>query len=206
MKEASSPEDPRVASAVAGSADALQEILGDEGPGIMAQLKIAPKWLRAIAPEDVLQVTFMEAFLRVRTLRDASRPSFRAWLKRIAQNNLNDAIRNLERDKRPDSHRRQTTGPDGESSRTLLARVTSGAGTVGSNLGAEEELSALLSAVAKLPTSYRLVIQGLDLDERSVADLAKEHGRSSGAIHMLHSRALDRLRDIMLRQDSSNGQ
>lgn len=189
--------DPLVIRAAEGDADALEELLGLEGDGVRDRLRIAPKWSRAVDPDDVLQVTFMEAFLRVGSLRGRTRAEFRAWLRRIAENNLRGAIRGLERDKRPESRGRLTSGPEGESSRTLLARLAEDEPSIGTRVGEGELVGALMTAVDELPASYRQVVRALDLEERSVTDLAEEMGRSHGAVHMVHARALDRLREIM---------
>lgn len=196
-QHAPSPDDPLVVRAVNGDADALEELLEQEGAGVREGIRIAPRWNRAVEPDDVLQVTFMEAFLRIGALRGRSRPEFRAWLGRIAENNLRGAVRGLERDKRPESRGRLTSGPAGESSRTLLARLAEDEPSIGTRVGDEEMIGAMLAAVDRLPTTYREAIRALDLEERPVAEVAEDMGRSKGAVHMLHARALDRLRELM---------
>ena len=199
MAPEDSTNDPRIAAAVGGDTDALQELLAESVPWLAPKLSIASKWSRAISREDVIQVTFLEAYLRIRTLREPKFASFRAWLARIAENNLTDAVRALERDKRPESRGRVTLGADGESSRTLLARLAADEPSIASHLGAQEQLASLVEAVDALPETYRRVIRALDLEERPVREVADELGRSPGAVHMLHSRALDRLRDLLAR-------
>lgn len=192
-----SPDDPLVLAAVSGDSDALEELLEASGGSVRGALDIAPRWRRAFDPDDVLQVTFLEAFLRIGTLRGSTRPEFIAWLQRIADNNVRGAIRAMERDKRPESRERLTSGPGGESSRTLLARLAEDEPSIGTRLGDSEILEALKAAVARLPQSYRDVVRGVDLEERPAAEVAAELGRSIGAVYMLHSRALDRLRELM---------
>lgn len=193
------PDDPEVVRAVQGEVDALEALLEAAGPRLRGRLDIAPRWSRSLEVDDVLQVTFTEAFLRIQTLRGRSRPAFDAWIGRIAENNLNDAVRALDRDKRPDARRRVTAGDAGESSRTLLARVAPTGTGEATRLARSEEVALVQRAVARLPRSYRDVITALDLEERSVAEVAEALGRSHGAIHMLHSRALDRLRELVAR-------
>ena len=199
MAPEDSTNDPRIAAAVGGDTDALQELLAESVPWLAPKLSIASKWSRAISREDVIQVTFLEAYLRIRTLREPKFASFRAWLARIAENNLRDAIRDLGRDKRPESRGRLTSGADGESSRTLLARMQSDGTSLESRLDAAAEIERLHAAIGELPESYAFVVRAYDLEERSVAEIAAELGRSPGAIHMLHSRALDRLRELLAR-------
>jgi DNA-directed RNA polymerase specialized sigma24 family protein len=52
-----------------------------------------------IEPGDVMQITYLEAFLQISTFRLEQAGSFEAWLRRIAENNLRDAVRGLERQK-----------------------------------------------------------------------------------------------------------
>lgn len=199
MSAASAHHDDEILRrALEGDAEALGQLLHRHGPDIARKLRIAPKWTRALTVEDVMQVSYVEAFLRIRTLREPTEPAFRAWLTRIAENNLLDAVRSLSRAKRPDSGDRLTQGASGESSRTLLARVAQpdGPGSA-TQLGVQESLERLMEAIEKLPETYRAVVRAMDLEERSVSDVSEELGRSPGAIHMLRSRAHDRLRDLL---------
>jgi RNA polymerase sigma factor (sigma-70 family) len=190
--------DALVMAAVGGSAEALQEVLGTSGPRVARRVRIDPRWSRALSVEDVMQVTYMEAFLRIRSLGSTTRGGFEAWLTRIAKNNLVDAVRSLQAAKRPDSAERMTSGFAGESSRTLLQAIQGSSDGALTQLGRTESVEALMDAIGKLPQSYREVVRALDLDERAAGDYATELGKSVGAVHMLRSRAHDRLRELLL--------
>lgn len=189
--------DPAVLAAVAGDSDALEVLLREAGPHLARRIRIAPKWSRSLSVEDVVQVTFLEAYLRVGALRNQTRGGFVAWLETIANSSVAEAIRFLERDKRPDSGRRLTVGAEGQSSRTLLANLALDEAGAATRAGEREQVRLLAAAVEELPESYRRVIRALDLDERDLDDVAEELGRSKGALHMLRARAHDRLREIM---------
>src|SRR5262249_9537311 len=92
--------------AVRGDANALSELLEREGPPIAAQLHIARQWQSMIDPLDVMQVTYLEAFEQISRFDMNRAASFSAWLRQIAENNLRDAIRGLERQKQPQPSRR----------------------------------------------------------------------------------------------------
>ena len=190
-------EDERVARAARGDHDALEELLHEHVPGVRSALSIAPRWRRSLDIEDVLQVTYLEVFLRIGSLQARTAAGFRAWLHRIAENNLRDAVRGLGRSKRPEAHGRVTHGAEGESARTLLASLAGDGSTAGTQIAGRESLEELRRALGRLPGTYRDVIQALDLDERPVREVAGEFGRSTGALHMLRSRALDRLRELL---------
>ena len=190
-------ETAAIARAVAGDRDELGRLLGAVEPELRRGLSIRPLWRRSLDADDVLQVSHLEAFLRIHGLRDTTPAGFRAWMQRLVQNNLRDAIRALERDKRPDARRRSTRGPAGESARTLLIGLAAEGGTVSEPAMLEDELARLQRALAKLPRSYRLVVQRMDLEERDVDLVAAELKRSRGAVHLLRSRAHDRLRELL---------
>src|SRR5262245_41502910 len=75
-------------AAVCGDPDALSTLLGRHGPAIERSLQISSVWRSALEPADVMQVTYLEAFLQIRRFDPARGASFEAWLRRIAENNL----------------------------------------------------------------------------------------------------------------------
>jgi RNA polymerase sigma-70 factor (ECF subfamily) len=187
----------RLARAVAGDQAELEALLRAVQPELRAWVVIPPLWRRSLEPDDVIQVSFLEAFLRISTLQEVSPAGFRAWMRRTVENNLTDAIRMLERDKRPDARRRVTQGGEGESARTLLAALRGGHPTPSRLLSADEEVARLHAAIAKLPATYRTVVREVDLAERPVTEVAQELGRSRGGVHVLLRRAHERLAELL---------
>jgi RNA polymerase sigma-70 factor (ECF subfamily) len=183
--------------AVAGSTDDTETLLGQLEHELRSSLTIPARWQRSLDRDDILQVSFLEAFLRIGSLRDRTPSGLRAWMRRLVQNNLTDAVRALDRDKRPDPRRRLTHGEQGQSARTLLGMVAGDLETAGAKASVNEQVESLQEAVLQLPASYRLVIQRVDLDECTVAEIALEMQRSTGAVHLLRSRAHIRLAELM---------
>ena len=60
-----------------------------------------------------------------------------------------------------------------------------------------EELERMRRALAEMPSSYRDVLEQVDLGGASVREVAEQSGRTAGAVHMLRARALERLRELM---------
>lgn len=153
-----------------------------------------------IDADDVMQVTYMEAFLQIERLSAKDPESFRAWLRRIAQNNLRDAIRELERLKRPHPDRRMHR-PAGNDSYVTLIEVLGSSGVTPSRAVAAAEAAAVIqAALTQLPPDYARVITLYDLESLEIADVAEQLGRSPGAVHMLRVRAHDRLRACLLQE------
>ncbi len=198
-QDAAKPQDDRIVRATEGDADELEQLIREATADLRRGLSIQPLWSRSLDVDDVLQVTYLEAFLRIRTLEQRTVTGFRTWLRRIAENNLRDAVRALGRDKRPDPRQRVTRGPEGESARTLFAAMVGECATAGGQASRAEEIERLRAAISQLPPAYRTVIEEVDLAERSVAEVARDLERSEGATHMLRSRARDRLRELLIR-------
>jgi len=143
-----------------------------------------------------MQVTYLEAFLRINQLEARTSDGFRAWLDRLAQNNLRDAIRELQRQKRPDP-RNQMQSPAGDSVTTLLDALGGADQTASQVVAIRESKQALEKALAHLPPMYAQVVRAHDLEGQSVAEVAQSLGRTPGAVYMLRARALDRLRELL---------
>ena len=188
-----------VRRATAGEEEALCALLARHGPGLQERLrgKIGALWQAAIDAADVMQVTYLEAFLRIRQFTPGGTGSFLAWLTRIAENNLRDSIRALERAKRP-SPRHRIGGSPAEDSVVALVEVLGYTTTTPSRDAVRREVSESVDrAVRKLPPDYATVIRLYDLEGQSADRVARVMNRSIGAVYMLRARAHDRLRELL---------
>ncbi len=185
--------------AVAGDEDSLSELLTRVGPQVEASLdgKIAQRYRSAFGVDDVLQVTYLEAFMRFRRFEPEGVGSFVRWLQRIAHNNMLDAIRALDRDKRPPRGKKLTRVRSDETYITLFGNLAGSDATPSRQVAAGEARQLLERALAKLPHDYQTVVRELDLEQKPPGEVAEALGRSKGAVHMLRARAYDRLRDLL---------
>lgn len=192
-------EQQLLASAVTGDEGALAVLLERVGVQFHAELeaRIGAPYRGLVGGDDILQVTFLEAFLRIRTFVPGGSGSFVAWLRRIADNNLRDAIRELEREKRPPPGKRVTAGADDDSYVSLLERIAGTATTVSRAAGRRELKELLNDALRKLPGDYEEALRLYELGGLSAPEVAERMGRSHGAVRMLLARARDRLREIL---------
>lgn len=183
-----------VAAAVAGDTEALSGLLARYGPAVERALQISPLWQSVLDLSDVMQVTYLEAFLQIGELQTPEEGAFVTWLRRMADNNLRDAIRGLEREKRP-SPRNRVQPASVEDSLTGLYHLLGETTTTPSRaLNRQEIVAQLRDAIAALPPTYAEVIRLYDLEGLPIGDVAARLGRSTGAIHMLRARAHDQLR------------
>ncbi len=190
--------DELVVSCVEGDREALVKLLEFVGPGVRGGLQIGNAWRTSLDADDVMQTTYMEVFLRVHRLENQTVSGFRSWMRSVAENNLRDAIKSLQRRKRPDP--RQALSQDGnpgnpESTVEFLDRIGCISHTASRDAVAREAESLLKEALERLPESYRLAVQHVDLNGESVEAVARQLGKSPGAIYMLRARAHDRLRE-----------
>ncbi|MGD2110614.1 MAG: sigma-70 family RNA polymerase sigma factor [Phycisphaerae bacterium] len=189
--------DERVRRAVDGDGDALTELLQTFAASVEGGLQIGKAWRSVLEPADVMQVTYLEAFLQISRFDPDRGESFEAWLRRIAQNNLNDAIRGLQRKKRPQPRDRIQAGGEGDSVVGLYEVLGVTTTTPSRHVARDEMLTHLTAALETLPEDYATAIRLYDLEGLSIDDVSGQMGRSPGAIHMLRARAHDRLRGIL---------
>lgn len=185
-----------VRRAVHGDKDALGELLACFGPQVESSLSISPVWRGRLDAADVMQVTYLEAFLQIGRFDPARPETFRGWLQRMAENNLRDAIRGLEARKSP-SPRRQLDAYGGNTGLALFDVLTAGVGTPSHAARGQEASDRLHQALRRLPTDYAQAVQLYDLDGQPVEQVAAALGRSAGAVYMLRARAHERLRDLL---------
>ena len=184
-----------LARAIEGDRDALVALLERHGPAVEQSLSIGPRWQGLIDPGDVMQVTYIEAFLRIGSFDLSRAGAFPTWLRRVAENNLRDAVRALEA--RTSDRKRVGAAVSDESCVGLLDLLTSSISTPSAGLRGAEARECLQDALDRLPDDYAQAVRLYDLDGRPIHEVAEVLGRSAGAVHMLRLRAHDRLREIL---------
>ncbi len=183
-----------------GDRDALRCLLEAHGETIARQIRadIGQQWQSVLDADDVMQVTYLEAFLQIGRMTAETTGGFVTWLRRIAENNLRDATKALGRKKRPNPARRVDGGGAGENSYVALVELLGATSTTPSRHAARDEASRLIHHIlAQVPDDYRTVVQLYDLECQEIGVVASRMGRSPGAVHMLRARAHDRLRALL---------
>lgn len=186
-----SPSEQQLLSqAIAGDADALTDLLEIHAPMLRRRLhgQIPVRWQSLLNEDDIMQETFVEAFLAIRRFSPVREESLLSWLDRIARNTLVDAIRGLQAEKRRSDQRRQR-GPSEEGSEFGLYEILVASGTTPSQHAMRGELAAnIRNAIGRLPVTYAQVVELYDLNGISASELAARFGCSEGAIFMRRAR------------------
>jgi RNA polymerase sigma-70 factor (subfamily 1) len=195
----SEDQDHQLARAAGGDQEALTALLREHGPAVRGGLRgrIPTRWQVLLSEDDVMQQTYADAVANIGQFRGDSTAAFVDWLKKIAGNNLRDAVKGLESLKRG-GDRRQIIGSAWDESALALVEQLTGPGTSPTgNIARREAIAAMKRAIAQLPEVYARVVTMYDLERRSVEEVADALGRSPGAVFMLRARAHDRLHELM---------
>jgi RNA polymerase sigma-70 factor (ECF subfamily) len=190
-----------VQRAVEGDEAALVRLLDEAAPALLRELsrQIDARHRAVVDAEDIVQVTCVEAFLHVRTFKPGGPGSFFGWLRRIAENNLSDAVRELERDKRPPPGRRieALVGDESYSYEALIDRLAITTSTPSRAAARHEIRAGVDAALRQLPPDYERALRLYELEGLSGQEVADRMGRRHGAVRVLLARARQRLAEIL---------
>jgi len=161
------------------------------------QQSLPQRWNGLLSVDDVLQETYTDAFLGIKSFSPRGENAFEAWMTTIAKNNLRNAIEGLEAEKRGGNHRRVVAdGPD--ESYVGLFELLEGSTTSPSGKVEKNEAKALLQeSINRLPPDYRMVVMLYDIEGHPARDVAQTMKRSEGAVFMLRARAHQTLRQLL---------
>lgn len=192
-------QDRALEAAQEGDIEALVGLLEAVAPAIrgIIEPKIGRKHRSMLSIDDVMQVTYMEAISRFNSFVDGGSRGFRAWVMRIAENNLIDAVRGLEAAKRPNPSRRIENRSQDDSMVAMVEAIGVTVSTPSLVAHKGEVVSVIQQAVSRLPEDYAQVISMYDLQGRSIEEVVQELGRSKGAVYMLRARAHEHLKDVL---------
>jgi RNA polymerase sigma-70 factor (ECF subfamily) len=188
-----------VESAARGDPDAIAQLLEESAAALRGSLAgaIPPRWQALLAVDDVIQETYIDAFLDIGHFDPHGEGSFLAWLLTLAKRNLLDALRMLDAEKRGRNRRRLVPLGGEDSFLALYEELVYSRSTPSQNVARSEAAAMLRRAIEQLPDSYRTVIQLYDLEGRSAAEVATAMNRTIGAVFMLRGRAHRHLRVAM---------
>lgn len=196
-----SPSEPAlVALAVGGDRAALERLLLAHYDRLASRIgsKLPPRLQSTQAVEDILQLTFFQAFRDIGRFEQRPDATLGDWLTRIADNRLLDAIKHHDRKKHGGDLRRiEGAARSDEDVLSLLDWIVAADTSPGSIVARGEALQALQAALAALPDDQRVAIQMRLLDGKSLEETAQALDRTPDAVRGLVHRGKQQLLESM---------
>jgi RNA polymerase sigma-70 factor (ECF subfamily) len=191
-------EDDLLREAKAGEPLALKRLLLAHGGPLRTRIaKGVPARFRSLlAPEDILQETFAEAFRTMGSFEPEGKDAFYRWLATIADHKLLDAIRSLKTARRGGDR-----GPAANIARSSIANLVDVVAvttrTPSRAARGHEMTAAVQVALAGLRSEHRDALTLRYLQGLPIAEVAQKMGKTESAVHKICSRALQGLRKSM---------
>ena len=192
------PDEPAlVAAAVGGDRVALERLLLAHYDGLSRRIggKLPSRLQATHAVEDILQLTFLQAFRDIGRFEPRAVARFGDWLARIAENRLVDAIKQHDRPKRGgDLQRVDNAARDESRVLSLLDWLAADDTSPSSVIARGEAVQALHVALASLPRDQREAIRLRLLDGKSLEETAVALDRTTDAVRGLVQRGKQELK------------
>lgn len=188
--------------AVAGDEKALEELLVGRHDQLMRYLErqMSPAVQAKVAPEDILQLTYLQVFKSISGFEPKGPGAFFGWLKTIASRKLIDASRQRGREHLAAKPAGAAAGSQSQSGyASLMGMLADSDAGPGGEAMADELRGAFHVALANLPDNYREVVQYRYLEDWPLEEVAAKLGVSEGAARGLCHRSRQALRDEIMR-------
>jgi RNA polymerase sigma-70 factor (ECF subfamily) len=191
------PTEVLLASAKAGDATALGELLGryNNYLTLLVRVQLSRRIQAKADPADLVQDTFLEAHRHFDRFRGTSEPELTAWLRQILGSRLANVVRHYVGTKGRDVRMETDLQAElDESSRFLDAGLIAGESSPSQQASHRETSVILADALERLPEDYREAIVLRQLEGMPFADVATRMGRTEDSVQKLWVRGLARLR------------
>ena len=164
---------------------------------LLARLHLDPRLRGKFDPSDAVQQTLLKAHENLGQFRGQGEAELLAWLRRILANTMTDALRQFGRDKRDVAREESLEAAVEDSARSFQALLATPPSSPSQQAMRHEDLLRLARALEELPEEQRAVVELHHLQGRSVADIARDLGRSEAAVAGLLRRGLKKLRALL---------
>jgi RNA polymerase sigma-70 factor (ECF subfamily) len=191
------PTEVLLASAKAGDAAALGELLGRYNSylTLLVRVQLSRRIQAKADPADLVQDTFLEAHRHFANFRGSSEPELTAWLRQILGSRLANVVRHYVGTKGRDVRMETDLQAElDESSRFLDAGLIAADSSPSQQAAHRETAVILADALDRLPEDYREAIVLRQLEGLPFADVAVRMGRTEDSVQKLWVRGLARLR------------
>jgi len=174
---------------------------------VLASMQIDKRLQPRVSPSDVVQETMLRAHKNFGQFRGTTEPELLAWLRQILVNNLAKFVEQHMLAARRDVRREvsiERIGAALEHSTIQLAQLVPAANKSPSMaVQQREEAVVLADRLAQLSEDYREVLVLRNLQGLPFEEVARRIDRSVGATRMLWLRAIEKLRSVYRKNESS---
>ena len=163
---------------------------------LLAEIQLNQSLRAKMDPSDLVQETCLAASRDFPQFRGHSEHELVAWLRQIMATTSGKAVRRY-RGTHGRDVRREQPQPDLDESAAAIERLASPISSPSQRAAQRETAVILADKLAELPEHYRQAIVLHHLEGLTIAELARELGRTPAATNSLLARALIKLRSLM---------
>jgi RNA polymerase sigma-70 factor (ECF subfamily) len=192
-----------LAEAHGGDASCLGRLLQyyDNYLKLLVTTHLDAKLRARCSPSDIVQESYFEAHRDFEKFRGRTAAEFLAWLRKILVNNMarevEKHILSAKRDVRREVRLDDMQAALERSAARLESVFVDRASSPGSRADRHEHAVTLANHLAELPADYREVLVLRHCEGLAFKDIARQMGRSAGAVRMLWLRAIGQIRQQM---------
>ena len=161
---------------------------------LLARLHLDPRLRAKLAPSDMVQQTFLQAFQGLDQFQGRSEAELTAWLRQILARNLAHAARDLGRAKRDVDRERSLEAAVDASSARLEAWLAADQSSPSQQADRNEQIRRLARALEMLPDAQREAVMLHYWQGWTVAEIGRHLSRTPAAVAGLLKRGLKQLR------------
>lgn len=185
--------------AARGDGPALEQLLIPYQGRLLSRLerKLPPALRNFLAPEDLLQETFVEVFRQIQRFRPQGIGAFVRWLIMVTDGRLISAIRHHATLKRGGGRLGIDPMIDGSSAVPLLELLHVDSQSPSRAYAGQEAATAIAAALRSIKPDYREAVRLRFLEGLDVPEIAVKLHKSEWSVHKLCSRGLRELRGLL---------
>lgn len=164
---------------------------------LLARLQLPSQFRQKFESSDLVQQTLLNAQKGLKDFRGSSEAEFKAWLRNILANHMQNEIQKYHTDKRDIKMEQSLQMNLEESSARLEAWVASSEASPSSEAMQNEELQKMAKALCRLPEEWRIAVELRYLQQYSLKEISEEMQRSKASVAGLLRRGLNELRLVL---------